>query len=281
MCVTIVASSGDDGASYYFPTTSSCLCKDYTGSSSYNPSTVGSWSGNGYFPVFPASCPYVTAVGATMGPNLGNEEVVCQSQLGGAITSGGGFSAYYARPSWQTDAVSAYFAQVSPASGYNPSGRGYPDVALIGVQYEVVIQNTMQSLYGTSCSTPVFAAMITLINTARLEKNLSSIGFINPTLYSAGMNQSIELFNDVTSGNNSCCADRSAGGPTCCKAGFRAASGWDPVSGWGSVKYPDLLKLFSVGTPYYPSSSGSSHKSSSLSTRVIFLLVVSALFLLS
>jgi len=34
-----------------------------------------SWSGQGYFPYFPASCPYVTAVGATMGPEYGNPEV--------------------------------------------------------------------------------------------------------------------------------------------------------------------------------------------------------------
>ena len=46
------------------------------------------WSGRGYFPSFPATSPYVTAVGATMGPESGNPEVACQSQLGGVITTG-------------------------------------------------------------------------------------------------------------------------------------------------------------------------------------------------
>lgn len=35
-----------------------------------------------YNPVFPASSPYTTAVGATMGPQSGSPEVACQSQLG-------------------------------------------------------------------------------------------------------------------------------------------------------------------------------------------------------
>jgi len=47
-----------------------------------------SWTGRGYFPSFPATSPYVTAVGATMGPESGTEEIACQSQLGGVITTG-------------------------------------------------------------------------------------------------------------------------------------------------------------------------------------------------
>ena len=53
-----------------------------------------SWTGTGYFPSFPATSPWVTAVGATMGPNTGGPEVACQSQLGGVITTGGGFSTF-------------------------------------------------------------------------------------------------------------------------------------------------------------------------------------------
>ena len=44
--------------------------------------------GKGYFPSFPATSPYVTAVGATMGPESGDPEIACQSQLGGVITTG-------------------------------------------------------------------------------------------------------------------------------------------------------------------------------------------------
>jgi subtilase family serine protease len=37
---------------------------------------------------FPASSPYVTAVGATQGPESGTAEIVCTSDAGGVITTG-------------------------------------------------------------------------------------------------------------------------------------------------------------------------------------------------
>lgn len=48
----------------------------------------------------------------------------CVCYLRGVITSGGGFSIYNARPSWQNSAVSNYFSAVSgsssaPVAGYN------------------------------------------------------------------------------------------------------------------------------------------------------------------
>ncbi len=91
--------------------------------------------------------------------------VVCisQSQLGGVITTGGGFSTYYPQPSWQTNAVNAYFAGLpssdTPAAGYNRLGRGIPDISLLGVEYEVVISNSLFLVFGTSCSAPVMAAL--------------------------------------------------------------------------------------------------------------------------
>ena len=51
----------------------------------------------------------------------------------------------------------------------------------------------------------------------------------------------------MTSGDNKCCAS-STGNPTCCDSGFTATSGWDPVTGWGSMDYTQLLKLFPVAT---------------------------------
>ena len=58
--VTIMASSGDDGVSG-----SNCDCTVDSGSSSSSmnhvPEGGATWTGSGYFPNFPASCPYVTA----------------------------------------------------------------------------------------------------------------------------------------------------------------------------------------------------------------------------
>ena len=91
MGVTVTVSSGDDGVSTIDGT---CQCNANSGSAAishanYVPSFT--WTGSGYFPSFPATCPYVTALGATMGPNTGGPEIVCQSNLNGVITSGGGF----------------------------------------------------------------------------------------------------------------------------------------------------------------------------------------------
>ena len=58
--------------------------------------------------------------------------------------SGGGFSNYFPLPSYQADAVLAWFQKHSPDLGpnvYNESrrSRGYPDVAANGVNYTVAI----------------------------------------------------------------------------------------------------------------------------------------------
>ena len=124
MGVTILSGSGDDGASGIAAMKGLDHCS--------------------YAPIWPASSPYVLAVGATQGPESGSQEVTCASNTGGTITSGGGFSNLYEQPSWQADAVNGYFdaatsAGVAPVSGYNISGRGYPDISLMGHAYEVII----------------------------------------------------------------------------------------------------------------------------------------------
>eukprot|EP01035_Chromulina_nebulosa_P017652 gene17652-23233_t len=260
--VTVTVSSGDNGVSTISSSTSTCECNNPSGSNILTWSVSSSWSGTGYFPSFPATCPYVTAVGATMGPNSGNPEIACQSQLGGVITSGGGFSTYYSTPSWQTSAVNEFFT-LSPSakSGYNKNGRGFPDISLIGVEYAVVVDGQMNYYYGTSCSSPVFAAFITLINTERLAYNQSAVGFINPTLYAAGANKSYVYYNDVTEGSNHCCSNNQYGSvaTVCCGAGFNATNHWDPVTGWGSIYYTNLSYMLSNGVVYVAPPSDSSN----------------------
>eukprot|EP01031_Cornospumella_fuschlensis_P032428 gene32428-39213_t len=261
--VTITVSSGDDGAPNEDQDLG-CLCQFTSSSSQSDWKGSNSWSGRGYFPSFPATSPWVTAVGATMGPNTGDPEIACQSQLGGLITTGGGFSTYYPVPSWQEETTSYYFSHLSagetPTSGYNSQGRGYPDISLIGVEYQVIIDGDPYSLYGTSASSPVIAAFVSLVNAARIRNNLSAIGFLNPTLYAVGLNNTLGLgnvynasFNDVTSGHNRCCSYSNINNPsgaTCCASGFYTTAGWDPVTGWGSVFYRDFAAIFDVAAPY-------------------------------
>ncbi|KAJ5112796.1 hypothetical protein N7532_000841 [Penicillium argentinense] len=228
--VSVVVASGDSGVAgrQGDPTPSNCLGED----------------GKVFAPDFPASCPYMTAVGATViplgGSSTGHDEVAT-TRFG----SGGGFSNIYKRPDYQNKAVEDYFSKASPsykyyesvdnssfaANGgiYNRIGRGYPDVSAIGDN--VVIYNTglPQSIGGTSASAPVFAAILTRINEERLAAGKSTVGFVNPVLY-----EHPEAFFDVTSGNN----------PGCDTNGFDAAEGWDPVTGLGTPNYPALLEVF-------------------------------------
>ena len=252
MGVTVTVSSGDDGAANHGATTcvsskdatrNNCACSADS-SSSIAPNWQGpAWTGSGYFPSFPSTSPYVTSVGATMGPQIAAEEVACQSNTGGVITSGGGFSTGYSRPGWQDAAVTGYFSGLSsaPSAGYNPNGRGYPDLAMIGVYYEAIIGGSTQNLFGTSASAPVVAAMVSLLNSYRLRSNQSSVGFLNPTMYANS-----GLFNDITSGSNNCASSTVPSAATCCSSGFSCSKGWDPVTGLGSVQFNMLAKMFNV-----------------------------------
>ena len=150
------------------------------------------------------------------------------------ITSGGGFSLTYPAPAWQQPYLSKYLGSQSPppVQGYNPSGRGYPDVSLIGVKYNVMVKGNLYQRYGTSASTPALAAMISLVNAKRLGLGLGPVGFINPTLYSVGAQA---LFNDIVVGTNNCCVG--SRNPKCCQQGFVAAPG---------IKYYDDIIFFSL-----------------------------------
>eukprot|EP01042_Synura_sphagnicola_P036491 gene36491-biopygen7369 len=201
MGVTVLVSSGDDGAAGY-RYRSSC----------------------GYDPEFPATSPYVTAVGATMGVESGTTEVACQKDLGASITSGGGFSVLYASFSQQQSAIQTYFQTVTtqPYTGYSTTGRGIPDVSLAGHSYVVADGGSLYAFDGTSASTPTVAGMITLINAARRAAGLSTVGWLNPALYASGGS----FANDITSGNNKWTET------TGCAQGFYTAPGWDPVTGF-------------------------------------------------
>jgi hypothetical protein len=59
-----------------------------------------------------------------MGPESGSAEKACQSQLGGVITSGGGFSQRVPLPAYQRDVVEG-FLSLHPTE---KPGRGYPDI---------------------------------------------------------------------------------------------------------------------------------------------------------
>ncbi|TFY58182.1 hypothetical protein EVJ58_g6573 [Rhodofomes roseus] len=171
-----------------------------------------------FLPEFPSGCPYVTSVGGTTGTNP--ETAVS--------FSGGGFSNYWAQPSYQSTVVPEYLKYLGTTyTGlYNASGRGFPDVATQAQDFEIVTGGSAEPVSGTSCASPTFAAIISLLNDELIAAGKSPLGFLNPWLYSTAAS----ALTDITSGNN----------PGCNTDGFSATTGWDPVTGLGTPVFSKL-----------------------------------------
>lgn len=191
--------------------------------------------GTEFDPDFPATCPFVTAVGATQinpGSTVHDPESACDTM----IRSGGGFSNVFELPSYQASAVTSFLENHPPpytAEQFNNSGnvRAYPDISSNGANQVAAIDGNFMLVYGTSLAAPVIGSMITVINDARIALGKSPVGFINPSLYSLPFKYA---FNDITSGNNSGCGTE----------GFTAVQGWDPVTGLGTPRFEILEALF-------------------------------------
>jgi len=185
-----------------------------------------------YNPDFPASSPYITAVGGT---NFQTKSVVGAQSAWDC--GGGGFSNYFAQPSWQSSQVSAYFAEATAAGVlpearlYNATGRGYPDLAALGGQTNAYCISykggTFAGVAGTSASSPVVAGIFALLNNVRLSKGQPSLGWLNPFIYQNG-----NCFNDVNDGTSNFCYKG--------YDGFAALNGWDPATGFGTPNYSCL-----------------------------------------
>merc|ERR550539_1787270 len=187
---------------------------------------------------FPASAPYVTAVGGTEG-GLVQDNVSDTTGETAWLYSGGGFSIYFDAPEWQTSAISNYFASESiefpSESRYVSTGRAYPDLSAQSVDYVIAYDAAFYLVSGTSASSPTVAGMISMINYARIKAGKSSLGFLNPTLYSLYDSEPDMYFNDVTEGYNiGCEVDENVG--------FYAAQGWDPLTGVGTPKFSKLYQ---------------------------------------
>ncbi|KAJ6552831.1 peptidase S8/S53 domain-containing protein [Mycena capillaripes] len=176
-------------------------------------------------PPFPATCPFVTAVGATeFDVNEGELEETASE------FSGGGYSNFFRRPRYQDSAVSAYLKATNNThtTAFNVSGRAVPDLSAIFFVDWIFDQEIINFLETPEFSAAIFASIVALLNNERIAAGKPSLGFLNPLIYEHG-----EAFRDFTTGSN----------PGCNTPGFNATSGWDPVSGFGSPLYSKLQKI--------------------------------------
>ena len=186
--------------------------------------------GDGAFrPDFPASSPFVTAVGGTV---LQQEGTLGAERAW--ASGGGGFSNIFSRPSYQDAAVNAYLvrANLPDQQHWNASGRAYPDVSALagssldGQGYCVSVDGkSFNGFTGTSASTPVWAAVIARLNGLRLAAGKPPLGFLNPALYNIS-----DSFNDIVAGRN----DANTG------IGFNATTGFDAATGLGTINWGAL-----------------------------------------
>ena len=115
------------------------------------------------------------------------------------------------------DAVATYLqnAGLPPASSYNATGRAFPDVSAIGMNFWIYCGGLPTEVGGTSAATPTFAGIISLLNDARLAAGKKQLGFVNPLLYAHP-----EVFTDIMNGHNT-------------GMGGCQTDGFDSVKGWG------------------------------------------------
>jgi kumamolisin len=172
--------------------------------------TVVAASGDTGEPDLPATCPFVTAVGGTTltldASGTPHEEAWERS--------GAGFSSF-PTPRWQRGVLG------------DASNRAVADVALnSGAEYVAVYSGEWRPTAGTSVAAPVFAAILAVVNGARLRADRRAVGFLNAALY--GDADVRGTFRDITSGGT---------------AEFAAAPGWDVPTGWGAPNAEALLRV--------------------------------------
>ncbi|KAH9179029.1 subtilisin-like protein [Lactarius sanguifluus] len=206
--VSVLQSSGNDGIGG-----GTCLRDD--GTVRFRPTFPGTWRSPHRHAL---AGPYVTVVGGT----TDYEPEVA------AVFSGGGFSDYFKRPSYQEEAVTTFLRDLgSRYQGlYNASSRGIPDIAAQAVGARIIFNGKRKRASGTSLATPIVAGIISLLNDWLISTGRQPLGFLNPWLYGRGSRG----LTDITEGSN----------PGCNMGGFSAIVGWDPVTGLGTPNFPKM-----------------------------------------
>jgi subtilase family serine protease len=274
---TVITASGDEGAA-------DC---DYSSTSTVTTAT------HGLAVDYPASSVYVTSVGGTTfnegstttywgtSNDSGNGSALSYipeiawndtSTDDGLSASGGGVSTLFAKPSWQV-------ATGVPADGM----RDVPDIAFAAspdhdgylycsegscVSGFRASDQTLTVAGGTSFGAPAFAAVVALLDQA--SGTTGGLGNVNTKLYTLASGSNT-AFHDITGGNND--VPCTVGTPDCTTGtlGYSASTGYDQVTGLGTLDVSELLASL------YPATSKHSGGGGAISWIVLTLLAFSAL----
>ncbi|TAM11215.1 MAG: hypothetical protein EPN72_03825 [Nevskiaceae bacterium] len=217
---TLFAASGDD----FGANTPNCPALNLLGVN------VGAQNVN-----YPASSPYVTAVGGTTLSTDSAGHYASESAWNGTI---GGISGSEAAPSWQQGLIPPSGLLTGVLSG-PPTTRAIPDLALVGDPASgmlAIVNGQRVVVGGTSLSAPLVMA-----GWARVEQAVGrNAGFAAPAIYTLYKARGTAAgFNDITTGSNNT---------------YSAAAGWDYVSGLGSLDFNVIAQaLAQTGSTVAPS----------------------------
>jgi kumamolisin len=168
---------------------------------------------------FPVSDPYVTGTGGTrLYINEDREISWDEGYSQDTSTTDGGINERFAVPGFQKDLPLPLNANKT-----GMAGRGVPDIsgnAAMNSGHFIRVNGHETVTGGTSAVAPLYAALIMRVNGALGQP----AGYLNPFLYKNGASG---IFRDIVAGNNH---------------GFKTSPGWDPVTGWGSVKGDRFLE---------------------------------------
>jgi subtilase family serine protease len=170
--------------------------------------------------------------------------------------SGGGTSLYFAKPTWQA-------ATGAPSDGF----RDVPDISLNASNYHdsyllcsedfsatscnfgfrESAGGNFSAVGGTSAAAPTFAAILALVNQSLGNTPPVGLAPVNPRLYQLASNFPA-AFNDVKTGNNLVpCTSGTTNCPSgTTQIGFTAGTGYDQVTGLGSVNGATLAQGFAA-----------------------------------
>jgi subtilase family serine protease len=192
-----------------------------------------------------------------------NDTTVSLAAGGGLSASGGGASTIFGKPSWQAGTgVPTDGKRDVPDIAFN--GSNVHDSYLICSQDELTTidpgatscaigfrdsNSNFAAVGGTSAGVPTFAGVVALLNQATSS---SGLGNVNPMLYAlAASNSQNHAFHDITSGNNMVpCTSGSTNCPSgTTSIGFSAGTGYDRVTGLGSLDVGNLITAWLAVTP--------------------------------